>query len=179
MNPLPKEHRVAIFLGCLVMLAALGWVDYITGRELGFFVFYSAPVGIAAFYVGRWPAIFVSLAASITWWLADREGSERYSSQFYFYWNEAVRFGCFVVNAVSISKIKSMVVARRKADVELARTRDEVRQLAATTTKCPACQQPLPNSVAAPVRTTYADSLCEDCRTRRAHGADAPRNSSP
>ena len=38
----------------------LGWWDYITGYEMSFFVFYSVPVGLAAWYVGRWAGIMVN-----------------------------------------------------------------------------------------------------------------------
>jgi len=52
----PKRRQFLVYLACLVMLILLGWLDYLTGYELGFFVFYSVPVGIAAWYLGRWPA---------------------------------------------------------------------------------------------------------------------------
>ena len=48
MSAKSKCRKCLISLACLAMLGLLGWLDYLTGYELGFFVFYSAPVGIAA-----------------------------------------------------------------------------------------------------------------------------------
>ena len=164
MNTPPPHHKAAIFAGCLALLAVLGWVDYATGKELGFFVFYSAPVGIAAWYLGRWPAVLVSLAASITWWLADRTAGERYSSQFYFYWNEAIRFGCFVVNAVSIAKVRDALGARKRVDAELAQAREQLHRIAAALTCCPNCKQPYDELARQRSSSNYADLLCDGCR---------------
>ena len=93
--------------GCFLLLALLGWLDYVTGYELSFFVFYSVPVGIAAWYVGRWPAIGVALGATITWLLADYLGGVKYSAPFFYYWNSTIHFLAFIINAVTIAKIKS------------------------------------------------------------------------
>mgnify|MGYP003342362063 CR=1 FL=1 len=49
------RDKTLIFCLCLVMLMVLGWLDYVTGYELNLFIFYSLPVGIAAWYLGRWP----------------------------------------------------------------------------------------------------------------------------
>ena len=54
-------HWGLILATCWVLLGVLGWLDFITGYELSFFVFYSVPVGVAAWYIGRWPAIGVAL----------------------------------------------------------------------------------------------------------------------
>ena len=62
----PRGSRaVFIFAGCLLLLLLVGWVDYLTGYELGFFVFYTVPIGLAAWYLGRWPGIGLALGATI------------------------------------------------------------------------------------------------------------------
>jgi hypothetical protein len=57
--------------GRWLLLGGLGWLDYVTGYELSFFVFYSVPVGVAAWWAGRWPGIGVALGATLTWLLAN------------------------------------------------------------------------------------------------------------
>ena len=97
------SRAVFVFTGCLLLLLLVGWVDYITGYELGFFVFYTAPIGLAAWYLGRWPGILVALGATIAWWLADALAGAKYSSRFSFWWNSTVHFSAFVINAVTIA----------------------------------------------------------------------------
>lgn len=174
MNPSPKQRKAAIFGGALLLLVLLGWIDYRTGYELGFFVFYSAPVGITAWYVGRRSGIVMALAASLTWWLADFYAGAKYSSRFYFYWNTAIRFGCFVLNAVTIARIHDMLSTQRRLDAQLGEAREEVRKLAAALPFCPRCHQPHRGQPGAPLPASYTEALCPGCRT-----SQTPTPSSP
>jgi hypothetical protein len=136
-------HPIFVFTACLASLGVLGWIDYLTGYELGFFVFYSAPVGLAAWQLGRWPAIAVSLAASLTWWLADSRSGVRYSSSFYLYWNNAIHFVSFVVNAVAIARIKKELDHRRQLAAELEAARAALRAVGRQPGMCPTCGSPI------------------------------------
>jgi len=139
--PIPKisyARQSAVMLASLALLGALGWVDYITGYELGFFVFYSVPVGLTAWYASRWPAVGVALLASVTWWLADRFNGVSYSSNFYFYWNLTVHFFAFVINAITIAKIKRDLDERHFLLTELRQSRIGKPGVAGT---CPVCGQ--------------------------------------
>ena len=100
-----NQARWAITGACAGLLLALGWLDYRTGYELGFFIFYSIPVSITAWYAGRFPAILMSLASALVWLIADSYTGQKYSSLFFVYWNIAVRGGSFVINAFTVFKI--------------------------------------------------------------------------
>lgn len=114
---------------CTLMLIVLGWLDYVTGYEFGVFVFYSLPVGLAAYRVGLRSGLVMALASTAIWLYTDRLTGQRYSSNFMFWWNSAVRCGCFVINAVSMVKIREHVEARRKLEQELALARAEAEAL--------------------------------------------------
>jgi hypothetical protein len=123
-------------------LGVLGWLDYTTGYELGFFVFYSVPVGLAAWYAGRWPAIGVALGATVTWLLADSLSGAKYSALFYYYWNSMIHFFAFVINAVTIAKIKSDLDQQHRLARELDAARELLRRVAEKSDVCPVCGQP-------------------------------------
>jgi hypothetical protein len=143
----PKRgHRAFIFTGCFLFLVVLGWVDYLTGYELGFFVFYSVPVGLAAWHLGRWPGVAVALGATISWWLADAFAGVKYSSRFSFWWNSAVHFSAFVINAVTIAKIRSDLIHRDKLVVLLEATRQTLRAAASVLPACPLCGKTHPQA---------------------------------
>jgi len=124
--------RKWLILGaCLVMLAGLGWLDYLTGYEMGLFIFYSLPVGIATWYLGRWPGLAVSVASALTWWLADRTAGQVYSSTFLLYWNNLIHIGCFFINALTINKTRQLFDRQlvletrlREQEADLARFRE-------------------------------------------------------
>ena len=164
--------------GCFLLLAVLGWLDYITGYEMSFFVFYSVPVGIAAWYVGRWPAIGVALGATVSWLLADYFGGAKYSAPFFYYWNSTIHFLAFIINAVTIAKIKNDLDRRHALAGELESARETLRTLSALLPVCPACgklrdrgEGSRETEIAALARVSpeLADTLCADCRD---NGAD-------
>ena len=165
-----------IFVACLGLLAGLGWIDFVTGYELGFFIFYSVPVGVAAWHLGQWRAIMVALAASVTWWLADFYNGVKYSSVYYFYWNNAIHFGSFVINAVTISKIKRELDRRHELAAELEAARSALRAVAPFLKACPCCGKPhlgtdevrsLAVLTEAQRHLDLASAVCDDCRTAK------------
>ena len=158
---------------CFLGLGLLGLVDYVTGYELGFFVFYSVPVGLAAWYLGRWPAVAVALGATVTWLLADYYSGAKYTARFYYYWNSTVHFLAFVINAITIAKIKSDLDRRHAMAAELNAAREALRTLAELLPSCPLCgkahQRPEVGSAETAARVTSLRpavdaALCRECR---------------
>ena len=166
------SRAVLIFCGCLLLLMLVGWVDYITGYELGFFVIYSVPIGLAAWYLGRWPGIGLALGATIAWWLADALAGAKYSSRFSFWWNSTVHFSAFVINAVTTAKIKLDLKQRNELAARLEITRQSLRAAAKTLPACPVCgkiHRPVGRSDLAELRelargnADLSSALCEEC----------------
>jgi hypothetical protein len=140
------SRAIFIFAGCWLLLLLVGWLDYITGYELGFFVFYTVPIGLAAWYLGRWPGIWLALGATIAWWLADALAGAKYSSQFSFWWNSTVHFSAFVINAVTIAKIRLDLRQRHELAAKLEATRQTLRAAAKVLPACPLCGKAHPQA---------------------------------
>jgi hypothetical protein len=163
-------RKFLIYLACFAMLALIGWVDYITGYELGFFVFYSAPVGIAAWNLGRWPAVGMSLVASVAWALADSYAGAKYSTRFALYWNNGIHFVSFIINAVAIARIKVELDRQHRLGAELEAARKALRMVAGQLPACPVCGQPhnrtahRQESHVSEPPPELADALCASCR---------------
>ena len=173
----PNRRQTCIYAGCFALLGLLGWVDYLTGYELGFFVFYSAPVGIAAWNLGRWPGVGMSLAASMAWSLADSYNGAKYSSVFSLYWNNGVHFASCIINAVAIAKIKAELDRRHQLGAELESARSALRAVAPLLPACPSCGKPHNGAAktddAEKMRVNQshpelAAALCDDCRAAAA-----------
>jgi hypothetical protein len=172
-------HRGLVLAGCFLLLGVLGYLDYVTGYEMSFFIFYSVPVGIAAWYLGRWPAIGLALGATISWLLADYFGGAKYSAPFFYYWNSAIHFLAFIINAVTIAKIKSDLDRRHALAAELESTRETLRAVSALLPACPGCgklrdgaegDRKAEVAAVARVRPELAGTLCADCRANGAKG---------
>jgi hypothetical protein len=49
----------------VAMAALLFWIDYVSGPNTQFPVFYVVPVSLAAWYSGRWPALALAVAVPV------------------------------------------------------------------------------------------------------------------
>src|SRR6266403_6085223 len=122
-----KAKTLMVFAGYAVWLAVLGWIDRATGYELGLFAFYTAPVGVVAWNLGRGPGIMAAFIAPVIWYMADRYAGDRYSIPFYGYWNTGMHFASFIINAVTFAKIKSSLNQRHELALGLVETRDQLK----------------------------------------------------
>jgi hypothetical protein len=152
-----KFKTLMVLTGCVLWLAALGWIDRVTGYELGLFALYTAPVAVVAWHFGQGPGVVMAFIASVIWYVADRYAGDRYSAPFYGYWNTGMHFATFLINAVTFAKIKSSLDQRHKLEHDLIETREQLKQLTGLVPLCPQCQKPL---IPSPPRvTTEADHL--------------------
>jgi K+-sensing histidine kinase KdpD len=126
---LTGKHRTRIKIASIVILLFLGWLDYVTGYEFGFFIFYFIPVSIAAWYGGRNPAIAMACASAVCWYLADRMTHHPYPRPYFIYWETFARYISFLTTALTVSKIRETVHNGQRMKAELDRALEENREL--------------------------------------------------
>jgi hypothetical protein len=125
----------------IALLLLIGLVDYFTGYELGFFVFYFIPIAISAWYVSRSWAILISIASAITWFLVDLISDKQYSWWFFRYWDTGIRLLSFLIIAITLSKIKILIDKETKLNVALSKALGEVNQLRGLLPICASCKR--------------------------------------
>ena len=103
---LTGKTRVALYLALAGLLLAITWIDYITGYEIGLFVFYFIPVGLAAWYGSKAAGLAFALASAICWYLADRLSLHPYSNAFFIYWETFMRLVSYFTTALTLSSIR-------------------------------------------------------------------------
>ena len=126
-----------IFLSVL----ALGYIDYVTGYELGFFVFYFVPIAIAAWKVGSTSSYLISILSSIVWFLSDIFSSHPYSSVFFAIWNTAIRLLSFLIIAYTTSKIRFLLTEERKLSNDLRDALEQIKTLSGLIPICASCKK--------------------------------------
>ena len=165
----------AVIVASFALLILIGWLDYVTGYELGFFIFYSIPVGILAWYVGRGPGIAISFASALTWLIADLYAGQKYSSTLMIWWNTGVRSVCFIINAVTLAKIKQTLDQRKDLVAALAEAKQRVVRLEGLLPICPVCRKPRDDDdyhqqweifLRDPRNTNPPRSVCPSCRDK-------------
>jgi len=123
------KRRIRFMVVSIATLLLLGWIDYLTGYEFGFFIFYFIPVSIAAWYGGRKPGIAMACASAICRYLADRMAHHPYPRPNLAYWETFARYISFLTTALTLSKIRETVHNGTLVREELDRALEENRGL--------------------------------------------------
>lgn len=97
MEYLGKQPKIFLTMAAFVTVAALGVVDYLTGSELSFSIFYLLPVSLAAWFVGKRAGVLISALSALAWFIADVTGGRVYSHPAIPEWNALVRLGFFLI----------------------------------------------------------------------------------
>jgi diguanylate cyclase (GGDEF)-like protein len=107
----PKQSagvRILLGLAGTICVLALGFVDFITGHEYGFSLFYLLPIAWVTWRAGRFAGLFLSAQSAILWLVADIFSGHVYSTPTAPLWNTLIRLGFFLV-------VEELLVALRRA----------------------------------------------------------------
>jgi hypothetical protein len=121
-----EEHRMATMLVSVAILGSMCMLDYITGYEFGFFIFYFIPVSLAAWYGGRKEGIAMAVTCGICWYISDRLTHHPYSSPYFIYWETFMRLASFLTTSLTLSRIRDLVLNEEQLLEELLTTRKEL-----------------------------------------------------
>lgn len=102
----------------LLLVSLLGLVDYINGPDVSFLIFYTAPILLASWYVGRGAGLLMCAASGLFWFAAAYATPEHFANPLVAFWNAAARLGFLLILAHVASGFKSSLEQER----ELART---------------------------------------------------------
>ena len=123
------QHRTAVLVVSILVLALIGWLDYITGYEFGFFIFYFLPVAIASWYRGRRTGLAISILCAICWYLSDLYTHHPYSHAYFIYWEMFMRLISFLTTALTLSRIRDLVLNEERMLAELLDARSRLESL--------------------------------------------------
>lgn len=105
---------VSVALFSTLSLALVGVLDFLTGYEVSFAVFYLIPVTIAAWFAGRYWGIVFAVASSLTWYAAEMAAGYVYSHPSIPVWNASVRLIFFLVIAMLLSSLRRHLAAEQR-----------------------------------------------------------------
>jgi len=110
-----ERSRPFILTSSALIVVGLAIVDYLTGPELRFFIFYWPPIAIVTWYVGRrWGLTFVALCGA-AWLVANPVGYLENAGLGLAVWNTAVNTLSFGLLTVLIATLRSLVDRERLA----------------------------------------------------------------
>jgi predicted signal transduction protein with EAL and GGDEF domain len=109
----------------LALLIVIGYLDYITGPEISFRIFYVGPIAVVAWRARQLQSALVAVAATIAWFWADVASGAQYSHGFYRYWNAAALFAFYIMVALLLCRLRDALqreTALLEKERELSRT---------------------------------------------------------
>ena len=109
-----KQKKPFFAASGFLFIAVIGVIDYLSGYELAFSVFYLIPVALLAWAVGMWPGLIGSLAGALVWGFVDVTAGHVYSNAFIVYWNGAMRFLTYAVMTLLLSLLKESIRHERE-----------------------------------------------------------------
>ena len=115
------RRKIGILVLALALVAFLGWLDHITGREVRSVLFYFLPIMLVAWTLERRYVVIVSIASAIAWGTAELL-LHGMSYDLASIWNEASALTVFSVVGLTIATL------RRERD-QLRKANDRVREL--------------------------------------------------
>jgi diguanylate cyclase (GGDEF)-like protein len=121
MNAVPFfEKRSKLFWVTLGVgfVIILGMIDYLSGYETSFSLFYLAPIFLVAWYTDGRMGLVLSAASTLAWFIADYSSGLSYSHYSIYVWNALLRLGFYSVVSGLISSLKRAY----RTNQELART---------------------------------------------------------
>ncbi len=106
-EPATIENRGGLLAASMVLLVlAVGWLDYWTGEELSVSILYLAPICLSTWWAGRRWGLGIALVGAGTWLAADSAVRQGYGHPLVPYWNTVVLLAFFAVVVYLLSALK-------------------------------------------------------------------------
>jgi hypothetical protein len=164
-----------ILAACVACVLLFGFVDYVTGYDFGFFIFYFIPISIVAWALGARKAYMISVLCAVVWFVSDWYARQPYSYALYSVWNSAIRLLSFVVISYAVSKIHFLLNEERKISKELQDALDQVKTLSGLLPICAWCKkirndsgywQQIEKYVEEHSDVQFSHGLCQECASK-------------
>lgn len=113
---------ISVFALVFTLVALVTIADYFTGYELRLAVLYLMPIAIATWLLGRGSGIFISIIATLCWFMSF-DSPPVYSREIYYYWEAVVMLTVFIIIVILLSRLSS---ALKRADERFLHVLDEL-----------------------------------------------------
>ena len=169
------NNRLPVWLWATIAIVGVlvvGFLDWLTGIELNFFVFYFLPVAVSAWFIGLGFSVAIAVFSVLVWFGVDVILGRVYSHHFYAVWNTTIHLVSFLVIGWSVFKIRYAFDSEQKNAENLGRALSEIKALEAFLPICAVCKkirnqqdvwQGFEVYIGQQTGTQFSHSYCPDC----------------
>jgi K+-sensing histidine kinase KdpD len=159
----------------IVAVLILGVLDWSTGYEYNFFVFYFLPVSVAAWFFGLVGSVALSIISALVWFGADILTWHIYPSSAYAVWNTMIRLVSFLAIGWSVARVKQLLNRERETAEVLRKSLSQIKVLETFLPICAQCKkirnqegmwQHLEVYIEQHSNTQFSHGYCPECARR-------------
>jgi hypothetical protein len=174
-SPRPPSRLAVIGTLAGFQIVLVGLVDFLTGPDLGFFVFYFLPIGYAAWRAGRLAGGIASVLSASLWLIVDVASQPAGIPLAIEFWNAGIRLLAFLAFAFSFARVRELLEVERELSRRLQESLGEVRELSGLLPICAACKkirndegywQQIETYIGTHSRAEFTHGICPGCARR-------------
>ncbi len=91
----------------ILLVGILGVVDFKTGNDYSFSLFYLLPISLTAWYMNRRMGAFTSILSAAIWVFADFSDGEDYAHPVIYFWNFMIRLAFFLIVTYLLAELRN------------------------------------------------------------------------
>jgi diguanylate cyclase (GGDEF)-like protein len=110
---LKKRNKPTALYAGLLLVALVGYLDYLTGFEISLSFLYLVPISLATWYVDRRAGYLVTFISISTWMLSNWGAGETYTQEIIRYWNAFTRLLVFILIIWLLQEFKRALAHER------------------------------------------------------------------
>ena len=155
-----------------LVLLVLGVLNFLTGYEISFSIFYLIPIAFALWHVGKGFALITAFISATIWELSDILAGHVFSHPVIPIWNAGVRLGFFIIIIFLANQWKTSYDRQQQLILDLQKALEEIKVLSGLIPICSYCKnirddegywQRVESYVQAHSDATFTHSICPDC----------------
>lgn len=156
----------------LLLLLAIGIMDYMTGYKFRLDLFYLVPLAFAAWYIDRNTGFALSAITVGIITLAEALTGKIFDHILLEFWNASMRIGFYLVVIFILSRLRSTMQERSDVIRELRDTLKEVKELRGILPICSSCKkirtdegywQNVDEYISHRTNAEFSHGLCNEC----------------
>ena len=123
-----EQPKWAVFSAAILLIAGIGYLDYMTEFGLSFFIFYGVPIFTIAWLGERTAAVVIAVASGVIWYLANLP-THPYTTHEAYVWASVNRAAYFVFVAIGGAAMRAQREEARAKVEAVTRARELEQEL--------------------------------------------------
>jgi diguanylate cyclase (GGDEF)-like protein len=102
-----KLNKLFVIAIGFVLIGIVGIIDFLTGYEIAFSLFYLIPISLVTWLTGRRFGMVMSLFSTIVWFISDVAAGASYSHPLIYAWNTIIILGFFIIVTYLLASLRT------------------------------------------------------------------------